>query len=99
MANNPTSLTGHTENTGEPERPPDSIMHRAEHAEGRLPAWLRPGNAESRRPMLLALIATIVMQRAIPARLTRSTRLSRTASILVLAAITIDNTASAIVLE
>ena len=108
----------------------DDVMHRsgrlAKQAEQRLPAWLQPGNPESRWPVLLALFAAIVMQRAIPerytvvprwpllameialvvvlmiinpVRLTRPTRLGKAASLILLAAITIDNTASAIVLD
>jgi hypothetical protein len=108
----------------------EDVMHRtgrlAKQAEQRLPAWLRPGNPESRWPVLIALAAAIVMQRAIPERytvvprwpllameialvvvlliinpvhLTRSTRLGKAASLILLAAITIDNTASAIVLD
>jgi hypothetical protein len=115
------------------EKPPQAhhdFVHRAEHAavaaEHRLPAWLQPGNPESRWPVLVALIAAIVMQRAIPerytvvprwplvamevllvvvlliinpVRLTRSTTVGRVASLVLLAAITVDNTASAIVLD
>ncbi|MBV9514668.1 MAG: hypothetical protein JO280_11590, partial [Mycobacteriaceae bacterium] len=92
----------------------------------RLPAWLRPGNPESRWPVLLALIVAIAAQRAIPVRftvvprwplislevllvlllliinpvrLTRATRIGKSATLVLLAAITIDNTASAIVLD
>jgi hypothetical protein len=114
----------------ESRRPPDGVAHRAERlakeTEARLPAWLRPGNPESRWPVLLALIAAIAMQRAIPERytvvprwpliamevlllvillilnpvkLTRSTTAGRTANLVLLAAITIDNTASAVVLD
>ncbi len=106
------------------------FVHRAEHAaveaEHRLPAWLKPGNPESRWPVLVALIAAIVMQRAIPerytvvprwpliamevllvivlliinpVRLTRPTTVGRVTSVVLLAAITIDNTASAVVLD
>jgi hypothetical protein len=98
----------------------------AEEAERRVPAWLQPGNPESRWPVLIALFAAIVLQRAIPVaytvvprwplivmelllvivlliinpvRLRRSTAIGKTATVLLLAAITIDNTASAIVLD
>ncbi|HXA12407.1 MAG TPA: hypothetical protein VNW93_09525 [Mycobacterium sp.] len=91
-----------------------------------LPAWLQPGNPESRWPVLVALISAIVMQAAIPkrytvvprwpllamevalvvvlliinpVRLNRATRLGKGASLLLLAAITIDNTASAVLLD
>ncbi|HXA87735.1 MAG TPA: hypothetical protein VNW96_04010 [Mycobacterium sp.] len=91
-----------------------------------LPAWLQPGNPESRWPVLVALISAIVMQGAIPkrytvvprwpllamevalvvvlliinpVRLNRATRLGKGASLLLLAAITIDNTASAVLLD
>ena len=118
------------DNSEEPQPPRQDVVHRAEHlareAEHRLPAWLRPGNPESRWPVLLALIAAIAMQRAIPERytvvprwplialevlllvvllvlnpvkLTRPTTLGRAASFLLLAAITVDNSASAVVLD
>jgi hypothetical protein len=114
----------------EPEHSRQDVVHRAGHlateAEQRLPAWLRPGNPESRWPVLLALIAAIVLQRAIPVRytvvprwpviamevllvlvlliinpvrLTRPTRIGKSASLVLLVAITIDNTASAVVLD
>lgn len=106
------------------------VVHRAQHlakqTEQMLPAWLQPGNPESRWPVLVALISAIVMQAAIPkrytvvprwpllimevalvvvlliinpVRLTRATRLGKAASLLLLAAITLDNTASAVVLD
>jgi hypothetical protein len=108
----------------------EDVMHRtgrlAKQAEQRLPAWLQPGNPESRWPVLVALATAIVLQRAIPerytvvprwpllameialvavllimnpVRLTRSTRLGKAASLILLGAITIDNTASAAVLD
>src|SRR3984893_9786087 len=108
----------------------EDVVHRAQHlakdAAQRLPAWLQPGNPESRWPVLVALISAMVMQGAIPkrytvvprwpllamevalvvvlliinpVRLTRATRLGKGASLLLLAAITIDNTASAVVLD
>ncbi|MBV9089254.1 MAG: hypothetical protein JO044_05005 [Mycobacteriaceae bacterium] len=91
-----------------------------------MPTWLRPGNPESRWPVLLALIAAIALQRAIPerytvvprwpligmevallillliinpVRLTRSTRVGKVATLVLLAAITADNTASAVLLD
>ena len=106
------------------------VVHRAQHlakdAAQMLPAWLQPGNPESRWPVLVALISALVMQGAIPKRytvvprwpllamevalivvlliinpirLTRATRLSKAASLVLVAAITIDNTASAVVLD
>jgi len=106
------------------------VVHRAQHlakdAAQMLPAWLQPGNPESRWPVLVALVSAIVMQGAIPrrytvvprwplllmegalvavlliinpVRLTRPTKLGKAASLLLLAAITIDNTASAVVLD
>jgi hypothetical protein len=114
----------------EQQRPPEDVAHRAERlakeTEARLPAWLRPGNPESRWPVLLALIAAIALQRAIPerytlvprwplialevallvvllilnpVRLTRATTAGKISTYLLLAAITIDNTASAAVLD
>jgi hypothetical protein len=119
------------DNTADKPKPPrEDLVHLAEQlaleAEHHVPMWLRPGNPESRWPVLLALIAALVLQRAIPERytlvprwpliamevallvvlliinpvqLTRSTRVGKTASIVLLAAITADNTASAIVLD
>lgn len=106
------------------------VVHRAQHlakdAAQMLPAWLQPGNPESRWPVLVALLSAIVMQGAIPrrytivprwpllameialvvvlliinpVRLTRPTKLGKAASLLLLAAITVDNTASAVVLN
>ena len=108
----------------------EDVVHRAEHlareAEQRLPAWLQPGNPESRWPVLLALVAAIAMQRAIPVaytvvprwplivmellllivllimnpvRLSRFTTGGQVVSWVLLAAITVDNTASAIILD
>jgi uncharacterized membrane protein len=92
----------------------------------RLPAWLRPGNPESRWPVLLALMSAIALQRAIPERYTlvprwplvamellllvilltlnplkldKPTNLGKVTTYVLLAAITFDNTASAIVLD
>jgi hypothetical protein len=114
----------------EPSRPAEQVVRQAhdlaKDAGERLPAWLRPGNPESRWPVLLALMSAIALQRAIPERytlvprwplvamevlllvilctinpirLTRSTRLGAVSSLVLLAAITIDNTTSAIVLD
>jgi hypothetical protein len=114
----------------EPSRPAEQVVRQAQDfakdAGERLPAWLRPGNPESRWPVLLALMSAIALQRAIPERytlvprwplvameilllvilctinpirLTRSTRLGAISSLVLLAAITIDNTTSAIVLD
>jgi len=108
----------------------ESLMHRAGHlTEGAnewVPAWLRPGNPESRWPVLLALIAAMALQYGIPhqytvvprwplialevvllivltlinpVRLTRSTRVGKAATFVLLAAITLDNTASAVILD
>jgi hypothetical protein len=41
-----------------------------ENAEKFLPSWLRPGDPESRWPVLIALLTAIVMQRQIPERYT-----------------------------
>jgi hypothetical protein len=100
--------------------------HRPGEHHERLPAWLLPGNPESRWPVFLALIAAMVLQYAIPkqytvvprwplislevlllviltivnpVRLTRSTQLGKAASVVLLIAITIDNTASAVILD
>lgn len=114
----------------EPRRGHENLAHRAgdlaSHAEARLPSWLRPGDPESRWPVLLALIAAIVLQGAIPVRytlvprwpliamevallivlliinpvrLTRATRVGKVASLVLVAAITLDNTASAVILD
>ncbi|ORA38805.1 hypothetical protein BST13_04365 [Mycobacterium aquaticum] len=91
-----------------------------------VPSWLRPGNPESRLPVLTALIAALALQVAIPRsytvvprwplivaellllavlvwlnpiRFTRSTILGRYATFVLLAAITLDNTLSAILLD
>lgn len=58
----------------DPQQPRENIVQRAEdaaeHAERHLPSWLRPGDPESRWPVLLALVAAIVFQRMIPERYT-----------------------------
>ena len=38
----------------------------AEEAEELLPSWLRPGNPESRLPVLFALVVAAAMQLAVP---------------------------------
>jgi hypothetical protein len=116
--------------TPEPSSPLDEFMKRAERmasgAEHHIPSWLRPGDPESRLPVLVALIAVIGLQLAIPKsytvvprwplitlelllmavltwlnplRLTNATRLGRYATWVLLAAITLDNTLSAILLD
>ena len=116
--------------TPEPQSPAEEFVRRAERlasgAEHRLPSWLRRGDPESRLPVLLALVAAIALQLAIPksytlvprwplitlelllvavliwlnpTKLTRSTRLGKYATWVLLAAITIDNTLSAILLD
>jgi hypothetical protein len=117
--------------TPEPPKAVEEFVRRAERltsgAERHIPSWLRPGDAESRLPVLFALVAAIGLQLAItksdyavvprwplitsevlllavlvwlnPVRLSRSTLLGKYASWVLLAAITIDNTLSAIVLD
>src|ERR1700710_562919 len=103
-------------------KPVEAFVIRAERmasgAEHHIPSWLRPGDPESRLPVLFALIAVIGLQLAIPRafivvprwpvsglelllvavltwlnplRLTRSTRLGKYATWILLAAITLDN--------
>lgn len=105
-------------------------MRRAERlksdAELRVPSWLRPGDAENRMPVLVALVVAIALQLAIPKsytvvprwpliameilllvvlvglnplRLKRQTTFGTWASYLLLTAITVDNTMSALVLD
>jgi hypothetical protein len=98
----------------------------ASDAERHIPSWLRPGDPESRVPVLIALIVAITLQLLIspnyillprwplitlevlllvvlvvlnPVRLTRSTRIGKYAGWVLLGAITVDNTLSAIVLD
>ena len=116
--------------TPEPSRPVEEFARRAERlasgSEHHIPSWLRPGDPESRLPVLFALIAAIALQLAIPksyavvprwplitlellllavllwlnpVKLTRSTRHGKYATWVLLAAITIDNTLSAILLD
>jgi hypothetical protein len=115
----------------EPSKAVEEFVKRAERlasgAERHMPSWLRPGDPESRLPVLGALVAAIALQVAItrsdyaviprwplislevlllavlvwlnPLRLTRSTIRGKYATWVLLAAITIDNTASAAVLD
>jgi hypothetical protein len=116
--------------TPEPSSPVEEFVKRAERlasgAEHHIPSWLRPGNPESRLPVLFALIAVIGLQLGIPKsytvvprwpliglellllavltwlnplRLTNATRLGRYATLVLLAAITLDNTLSAALLD
>jgi hypothetical protein len=116
--------------TPEPPKPVEEFVRRAERlasgAEKHVPSWLRPGDPESRLPVLTALIAAVALQLAIPAeffvvprwplialelllivvlvslnplRLSRPTVFGRWASYVLLAAITVDNTLSAFVLD
>jgi hypothetical protein len=111
-------------------KPVEAFTHRAEQiaaeAESHVPSWLRPGSPESRLPVLLAIVAAIALQRAIPERytvvprwpliileilllaallvinpvtLTRRTTVGRWLSVGLTIAITVDNTASAAVLD
>lgn len=122
--------TGLMTSAEQPEPARDGFIHRAEQfaeeAEEWVPSWLRPGDPESRLPVLFALIAAIMLQLAVPAgytlaprwplitlevllvavlvvlnpvRLTRSTRLGKYTIWVLLAAITIDNAGSAVLLN
>jgi hypothetical protein len=107
--------------------PVEHIVRRvASDAEHLVPSWLKRGAPESRVPVLIAIVAVIVLQRAIPERytvvprwplivlelllllvlliinpltLSRRTTAGKWASRLLIAAITVDNTASAAVLD
>jgi hypothetical protein len=116
--------------TPEPSKAVEEFVKRAERlasdTERHIPSWLRPGDPESRLPVLTALIVAIALQLLIPkaytvvprwplvvaevlllvvlvvlnpVRLTRSTLLGKYASWVLLGAITLDNTLSAIVLN
>lgn len=97
-------------------------------AEHHVPSWLRPGDPENRLPVIVAILAAVTLQRAIPVqytvpeiprwplitlelllvavlmvinpvRLSRQTTVGRWTMIVLTAAITLDNTASAIILD
>jgi hypothetical protein len=116
--------------TPEPPSPVEEFVKRAgklaSGAEHHVPSWLRPGDPESRLPVLAALIVAITLQLLIPrsytvlprwpvivletlllavlvvlnpVRLTRSTLLGKYTSWVLLGAITVDNTLSAVVLD
>jgi uncharacterized membrane protein len=116
--------------TPEPPKPVDEFVRRAEAlasgAEHRIPSWLRPGDPESRIPVLMALIVAIGLQLAIPKsyavvprwplialevlllvvlvglnplRLSRRTTFGTWTSYVLLAAITLDNSLSALILD
>ena len=113
----------------EPPKEVTAFVSRAERlasgAEHHVPSWLRPGDPESRWPVLIAILAVIVIQHAIPLQYTvlprwpligmelllvvvtlvvnpmhmsRRTTVGRWASLVLTAAITVDNCASAVVL-
>ena len=121
--------TEHDAPTPGPPKEGEALVHRAEHlasdAERHVPSWLRPGDPESRWPVLIAILAAVAIQHAIPeqytvlprwplvvmeltlllvmlvinpVRLSRPTTIGRWAGLILTAAITIDNTASAVVL-
>jgi hypothetical protein len=54
----------------DPGTPLEAFVKRAEHmasdAEHHVPSWLRPGEPESRLPVVFAIVAAIVLQHAIP---------------------------------
>ena len=59
------------DNTNEPpSKATEGFVHRAErlasNAEHHVPSWLRPGNPESRLPVLLALFGAMALQLSIP---------------------------------
>lgn len=69
----PARVSAHTDimdTTPEPQSPAEKFVHRAERltsdAENHVPSWLRPGDPESRLPVLAALIAALALQLAIP---------------------------------
>lgn len=115
--------------TPEPANPAEAFLLRAERiasgAEQRVPSWLRPSDPENRWPVVVAILAAVAIQRAIPVqytvvprwplvvmellllvvlllinpvRLSRQTTVGKWASLVLTAAITGDNTASAVVL-
>ncbi|MGJ6124592.1 hypothetical protein QN239_18670 [Mycolicibacterium sp. Y3] len=113
-----------------PPTPAEAFVKRAERiasgAEHHVPSWLRPGEPESRLPVLVAILLAVVLQRAVPdrytvvprwpllamelmlvvllvainpLRLSRRTTAARWGSLALTAAITVDNTASAVMLD
>ncbi|SCX20393.1 hypothetical protein [Mycolicibacterium fluoranthenivorans] len=113
-----------------PQTPAEAFVKRAERiasgAEHHVPSWLRPGEPESRLPVLVAILLAVVLQRAVPdrytvvprwpllamelmlvvllvainpLRLSRRTTAARWGSLALTAAITVDNTASAVMLD
>jgi hypothetical protein len=126
-------MAGHTDTMAEtPEHPTpgDGFVRRTEHlaadAEHHVPSWLRPGDPENRWPVVIAIVAVIAIQHAIPVqytvlprwpliamellllvvllainpiRLSRESTIGKWASLALTAAITIDNTASAVILD
>ncbi len=118
------------DNAPEPPKPVEEFLRHAEAlasgTERHVPSWLRPGDPESRLPVLTALIVAVALQVAIPKgyyvvhrqplialelllivvlvtmnplRLSRSTTFGRWVSYVLLAAITLDNTMSAFMLD
>lgn len=116
--------------TPEPRSPADELVSRAEQlastAADRMPSWLRPGSPESRFPVLVAIVAALTLQMAIPAHYTAvprwplivlelallvvilavnplkpssRARVGLWATWALTAAITADNTASAVILD
>ncbi|NIH96021.1 hypothetical protein [Mycolicibacterium fluoranthenivorans] len=113
-----------------PQTPAEAFVKRAERiasgAEHHVPSWLRPGEPESRLPVLVAILLAVALQRAVPdrytvvprwpllamelmlvvllvainpLRLSRRTTAARWGSLALTAAITVDNTASAVMLD
>jgi hypothetical protein len=113
----------------EPPKEVEAFVHRAQRlasdAQHHVPSWLKPGDPENRWPVVVAILAVIVTQHAIPVqytvlprwplivmellllvvlllinpvRLSRETTVGRWTSLALTAAITVDNTASAVVL-
>ncbi|GAS93011.1 hypothetical protein [Mycolicibacterium brisbanense] len=123
-------MNGQADVPREPHTPVEKFVARAERLAAEtghhVPSWLRPGDPESRLPVLVALVAALALQVAIPRsytvvprwplivaellllavlvwlnpiRFTRSTVLGRYATFVLLAAITLDNTLSAVLLD
>jgi hypothetical protein len=118
------------EESPEPRTPVEQFVHRAGRialdVEHHVPSWLRPADPENRWPAVIAIVAAIALQRAIPAqysvvsrtplialelllvavlllinpvRLNRRTVVGRWVSLALTVAITVDNTASAVILD